>query len=111
MTVRPNHGDRYWEAELYRLKGKLTLQSKGEGPKSKVEEEAEQYFHQALDVARELSAKSLELRAATSLARLWQQQGQNAEAYQLLSEIYNWFTEGFDTADLQDAKTLLDGLA
>ncbi len=110
MTVRPNHGDRYWEAELYRLKGKLTLQSQGEGPKSKVEEEAEQCFHQALEVARRQEAKSLELRAATSLARLWQGQGKTVEARELLAPVYNWFTEGFDTADLKDAKALLEEL-
>ena len=73
---------------------------------SKVEE-AEVCFHNALDVARHQQAKSLELRAATSLARLWQQQGKRAEARELLTPIYNWFTEGFDTPDLKDAKALL----
>ena len=73
-------------------------------------EEAEACFQQALTIARHQSGKSWELRAATSLARLWQQQGKKAEARQLLSEIYNWFTEGFDTADLKDAKALLDAL-
>jgi predicted ATPase len=72
--------------------------------------EAESWFHQALDIARRQQAKSLELRAATSLSRLWQQQGRRIEAYQLLAPIYGWFTEGFDTADLQDAKALLDEL-
>ncbi len=65
---------------------------------------------EALDIARRQSAKSLELRAVMSLSRLWQQQGKKEEARQLLAEIYNWFTEGFDTADLQEAKTLLEGL-
>ena len=74
-------------------------------------EEAEVWLQQALDVARRQEAKSLELRAATSLARLWQQQGQRAEAYELLAPVYGWFTEGFDTADLQEAKALLDALA
>ena len=64
-----------------------------------------------METARELSAKSFELRAATSLARLWQHQGRRAEARQLLAEIYNWFTEGFDTADLQEAKALLAGVS
>jgi len=73
--------------------------------------EAETWFRQALDVARRQQAKSLELRAAVSLSRLWQQQGRHTDAYQLLAPIYAWFTEGFDTADLQDAKVLLEALA
>jgi predicted ATPase len=68
-------------------------------------------LQRALDVARRQEAKSLELRAAMSLARLWQQQGKRGAARELLAPIYDWFTEGFDTADLQDAKTLLDVLA
>jgi hypothetical protein len=68
-------------------------------------------FHHALDIARNQQAKSLELRAATSLARLWQQQGKRQEAYELLAPVYGWFTEGFDTADLKEAKALLDALA
>jgi predicted ATPase len=70
-------------------------------------EEAEASFHQALAIARRQEAKSLELRAARSLSRLWQQQGKQAEAYELLAPIYGWFTEGFDTTDLQEAKALL----
>ena len=73
--------------------------------------EAEGCLHQALAVARRQQAKSLELRTAMSLSRLWQQQGKRAEARQLLAEIYGWFTEGFDTVDLQDAKALLEELA
>ena len=73
--------------------------------------QAEACFEQALAVARRQQAKSWELRAATSLARLWQHQGKRAEAYELLVPIYGWFTEGFDTADLIEAKTLLDELA
>ena len=119
LTAVHNTGERVYEAELYRLKGQLTLQFKVQGPKpvlslvegSKVEEEAEEYFHRAIDIARRQQAKSWELRAAMSLARLWQQQGKNAEARQLLEEIYGWFTEGFDTKDLQEAKALLDELA
>ena len=68
-------------------------------------------LHQALAVARRQHVKSLELRGAMSLSRLWQQQGKRAEARQLLASVYGWFTEGFDTADLQDAKTLLEELA
>jgi predicted ATPase len=104
-------GVRFYEAELYRLKGTLTLQSQVQSPKSQVEEEAEEYFLKAIDIARKQQAKSLELRTATSLARLWQQQGKKAEAHQLLSDVYSWFTEGFDTKDLQEAKALLEELA
>ena len=68
-------------------------------------------FQQALDMTRRQQAKSLELRVAMSLARLWQQQGKRAEAHQRLAEVYGWFTEGFDTADLQEAKVLLEELA
>ncbi len=71
---------------------------------------AEACFHQALAVARRRQAKSFELRAALSLSRLWQQQGKQAEAHELLASIYGWFTEGFDTADLQEAKALLEAL-
>ena len=72
--------------------------------------EAAERLHQALDIARRQEAKALELRAAMSLARLWQQQGKRAAAYELLAPVYGWFTEGFDTADLQEAGTLLDAL-
>jgi TOMM system kinase/cyclase fusion protein len=98
--------ERYYEAELYRLQGELLLAGSREH-----HAEAEPCFRQALAIARRQQAKSLELRAAMSLARLWQQQGKQAEAHQLLAEIYNWFTEGFDTADLQEAKALLEELA
>jgi predicted ATPase len=72
--------------------------------------EAEACFHQALDVARRQQATSWELRAGMSLARLWQRQGKRAEAHELLAPVYSWFTEGFDTADLQEAKALLEEL-
>jgi predicted ATPase len=75
-----------------------------------VEREAEECFHKAIEIARRQSAKSLELRATVSLSRLWQQQGKTVEARQLLAEIYGWFTEGFETADLQEAKALLEEL-
>ena len=99
-------GERYWEAELYRVKGELLL-----AHSTAQHAEAETNLHQALDVARRQQAKSLELRAAISLARLWQHQGKRAEARALLAPVYGWFTEGFDTADLQEAKALLDELA
>jgi class 3 adenylate cyclase/predicted ATPase len=107
--------DRFYEAELYRLKGELTLaRSRVQGLESSVktglESEAKECFLKAIEVARKQQAKSLELRATTSLARLWQQQGKKEEARQMLAEIYGWFTEGFDTKDLQEAKALLEEL-
>ena len=89
------------------LRGELLLR---QGPRP-TWEEAEACFHQALALARRQQAKSWELRAATSLSRLWQQQGKRQEAHDLLAPVYHWFTEGFDTADLKDAKALLDELA
>jgi predicted ATPase len=74
-------------------------------------QEAEAHFHKAIAVARRQSAKMLELRAVMSLARLWRQQGKREEAHQMLAKIYGWFTEGFDTKDLQEAKALLEELA
>ncbi|MGE0824556.1 MAG: hypothetical protein AB7G75_11430 [Candidatus Binatia bacterium] len=103
-------GERYYEAELYRLKGELTLQSSVQGIESRAKE-AEECFLKAIEVAQKQQAKSLELRATTSLARLWQQQEKRVEAHRILSEIYNWFTEGFDTKDLQEAKALLAELS
>jgi hypothetical protein len=125
--------ERQYEAELYRLKGELTLQqsmaslgqvqdksqtsqNKSEVPNPQSltpnpQTEAEECFLKAIEVARKQQAKSLELRAAMSLARLWQQQGKKAEARHLLADIYGWFTEGFDTKDLQDARALLDELS
>jgi predicted ATPase len=132
-------GGRQKEAELYRLKGELTLQqfkvqsskveessesvvrgAESEPPntlhptpytQAEVEQEAEGYFLKAIDIARRQQAKSLELRAVMSLSRLWQKQGKKDAARQMLSEIYNWFTEGFDTKDLQEARALLDALS
>jgi predicted ATPase len=97
-----------WEAELYRIKGELLLNAKCEMRNK--EWTPEDCFKKALDVARGQQAKSWELRAAMSLSRLWQQQDRQADARQLLAEVYNWFTEGFDTADLQEAKALLEKL-
>jgi predicted ATPase len=105
-TLVEQHEERYWEAEIHRLRGIILLRQSG-APQA----EAETWLQQALDVARRQEAKSLELRAAMSLACLWQQQGKQAEAYDLLAPIYGWFTEGFDTADLQEAKALLEGLS
>jgi predicted ATPase len=141
-------GERYYEAELYRLYGELSLRI-GETETSKEESEnrrggesatgrreslssspvprfsdspvlswstrlpvssPEEAFQKAIEIARKQQAKSLELRAAMSLARLWQQQGKQKEAHEVLAEIYGWFTEGFDTKDLQEAKALLDSL-
>jgi predicted ATPase len=96
---------RFYEAELYRLNGSLLL--KQPSPDAT---QAESCFNQALDVAQSQQAKSWELRAATSLARLWLSQGKRQDAYDLLQPVYGWFTEGFDTADLKDAKALLQEL-
>ncbi len=104
-------GERRSEAELYRLKGVLTLGHVGTGPSAKVEEEAEKCFPQAIEIARRQEAKSWELRAAMSLARLLAKKGRRDEARTMLAEIYGWFTEGFDTADLKDAKALLEALS
>ena len=99
-------GERWLEAELHRLKGELLLQKPSDNSA-----EAETCFQKALDIARQQQAKSWELRAANSLARLWQSQGKRLEAYDQLAPVYGWFTEGFDTADLQEAKVLLEGLS
>ena len=99
-------GERPSAAEVYWLKGELLLRQAIPD-----EVQAETCWHQALDIARRQQTKSWELRAAVSLARLWQQQGKNAEARDLLAPIYGWFTEGFDTADLQEAKALLEALS
>jgi predicted ATPase len=106
LTLIEKHGERWDKAELHRLQGELLLQQPPDN-----HTEAETCFHQALDVAQSQQAKSLELRAATSLAKLWQSQDKRKEAYELLAPVYGWFTEGFDTADLKDAKALLDALA
>src|SRR5262245_26754415 len=98
-------GARFWEAEVQRLTGELLLRQAVPD-----EEQAAACFQQALDVARRQQARSLELRAAMSLSRLWQRQGKHTAARQLLAPIYGWFTEGFDTPDLQDARALLEAL-
>jgi adenylate cyclase len=104
LAVAETSGENHWQAEIYRLKGELLLNSK-ESP------EAESCFRHAIDIARRQSAKSLELRAVTSLSRLLQEQSKGDEGRQMLAEIYGWFTEGFDTADLKDAQALLEELS
>jgi predicted ATPase len=97
--------ERWYEAELHRLMGELSLLTAGS------ESEGEEHFRRAIEVARRQSARSLELRATTSLARLLAKQGKRNEARTMLADSYNWFTEGFDTADLKHAKALLDELS
>ena len=121
------NGECNFEAEIYRLKGELLLtrenreqgaqsrEQKPKGPKPQPsildpQGEAEAYFLKAIEVARRQQAKSLELRATVSSARLWQAQSKRSKAHHRLSEIYNWFTEGFDTKDLQETKALLEAL-
>jgi predicted ATPase len=99
-------GARWAEAELYLFKGELLARRAASDL-----QQAENCFHQSLAVSRRQQAKSLELRAAMSMSRLWQKRGKKAEAQRLLADIYGWFTEGFDTADLKQAKLLLEELA
>jgi len=121
LTAVDRTGEQFYEAELYRLKGELTLQKfqvsgstfQVDNSQSAIritQSEAEECFFKAIAIAQKQQAKSLELRATASLARLWQQQDKPHEAHRMLSEVYNWFTEGFDTKDLQEAKTLLESL-
>ena len=100
----PIAGERIMESEIRRLYGELLLAQDNA-------QQAEQEFQLALNIARKQEAKSLELRARMSLARLWQSQNKHHEAQQMLAEIYNWFTEGFDTVDLKEAKALLESLS
>jgi predicted ATPase len=105
-TLLGQQEERWWAAEIHRLRGVLLLRQTGT-PQA----EAEAGFHRALNVARRQEAKSLELRASMSLGRLWQQQGKWTDARQLLAPIYGWFTQGFETADLQEAKASLEELS
>jgi predicted ATPase len=97
-------GQLFFDANLHRLDGDLLLATSGPA------DDAAARYHRALAIARAQGARSFELRAATSLARLWRDQGQRAEARELLAPVYAWFTEGFDTQDLIDAKALLEEL-
>jgi predicted ATPase len=106
LAVADDHAERFYEAELHRLKGELLL---AQSPDN--QSEAESCFQEAIRIAQRQQAKSWELRTATSLAKLWRSQGKRDKARELLSPVYSWFTEGFDTADLIDAKTLLDELS
>jgi predicted ATPase len=112
LRLTATNFDRFWEAELHRLRGELLLQA-GNRPLGTGQGTAEAAgcFQQALAIARQQGAKALELRAAMSLSRLWQTQGKHTAARALLAEMYDWFTEGFDTADLQEARALLKDLS
>jgi tetratricopeptide (TPR) repeat protein len=121
LALAQHTGQASQEAWLSRLRGELLLQSKVPGPRANVpkgpesgvrspESEAEKCFLQAVEIARRQQAKALELRTGMSLSRLWHQQGKKDKARQMLAEIYGWFTEGFDTPDLQEARALLDEL-
>ena len=98
--------DAFYAPEIYRIEGEMLLR-RSEGAM----EDAERCFRTAYELARERAERSLELRAATSLARLWQRQGKRDEARRLVTDVYGWFTEGFETADLRRAKALLDALS
>jgi predicted ATPase len=104
MTKVEATGERWSEAEINRIAGEIALRKPNTA-------EAEAYFDRALIIARKQQAKSWELRAAMSMARLWRDQGKLQQAHELLAPVYGWFTAGFDTRDMQEAKTLLDELA
>ena len=106
MTIIEATKEQWWEAEVSRIMGEVALKS----PEPDAAK-AQAYFERALAVARRQQAKSWELRAAMSMARLWRDQGKRDEARELLAPVYGWFTEGFDTLDLKEAKALLDALA
>jgi predicted ATPase len=105
MTKVETTKERWWEAEIKRMAGEIALMLPNPDATK-----AEEYFEHALAVAREQQAKSWELRAAMSMARLWRDQGKRQQAHDLLAPVYGWFTEGFDTLDLKEAKALLDEL-
>jgi predicted ATPase len=112
QLLMAERGERFWEPEVHRLRGVLCLADETADRRDRRDrrDQAEAAFRQALAVARQQQARSLELRAATSLARLWQRQGRRREAHDLLAPIYGWFAEGFDTADLREATSLLEEL-
>jgi len=106
LTTVETARETWGEAEIHRTAGDITLMSPDPGGAK-----AQAHFERALAIAREQKAKSWELRAATSLARLWRDQGKRRQARDVLAPIYGWFTEGFDTLDVKQAKALLDALA
>jgi predicted ATPase len=106
MSTIETTKERWWEAEVNRVAGEIVLMSPEHD-----EAKASAYFERALTVARQQQAKSWELRAAMSMARLWRDQGKRDQARELLAPVYGWFTEGFGTRDLKEAKALLDELA
>ena len=105
MTTMETIEERLYEAEIHRMAGEIALKSP-----ERDQAKAQAYFERALAVARQQQAKSWELRAAMSMARLWRDQGKRDQARDLLAPVYGWFTEGFDTLDLKEAKTLLGEL-
>ncbi len=105
ITAIEKSNETWWEADVNRIAGEIARKSEADALK------AEKYFERALAVARQQQAKSWELRAAMSLARLWRDQGKVQQARELLAPVYGWFTEGFDTLDLKEAKALLEELA
>jgi predicted ATPase len=107
MTASEASGEKWCEPEFYRVAGEVTLRL----PQADATKKAKAYFERALSLARAQQAKSWELRAAVSMARLWRDQGKRKEARELLAPVYGWFTEGFDTRDLKEAKALLNELA
>jgi predicted ATPase len=106
LEAADKHENRFYKAEMHRLKGKLLFRKDDSDTA-----EAQICFQRAIEIARRQNAKSFELRATTSLARLLAKQGKREEARTMLAHIYDWFTEGFDTAGLKDAKALLDALS
>jgi predicted ATPase len=106
LATAEEHGNHHNRAEIHRLKGELLLKQDTSNASA-----AQNCFQRAIEIARKQSAKSFELRATTSLARLLDKQGKRDEAHTMLADIYNWFTEGFETADLKDAKSLLEELS
>jgi predicted ATPase len=107
LSTRSLNSERLFEAELYRLKARAVLV----GSEPDAGAHAQSFLHEALTTARSQKARSFELRAARDLARLWRDQGKPQQARDLLAPVYGWFTEGFDTLDLKEAKALLDALA
>jgi predicted ATPase len=104
-TMLETSGERWCEVEVHRTAGEIALM-----PPAPDAAKAQPYLERALEISRAQQARSWELRAATSLARLWRDQGRRADAYDLLAPLYGWFTEGFETRDLREAKTLLESL-